>query len=36
MEENMILVRDPKTFCINFHWGRDVESLQENKFNEIE
>ena len=32
----MILVRDPKTFCINFHWQRDVESLQENKFNEIE
>ena len=36
MEENMILVRDPKTFCFNFHWRRDVESLQENKFNEIE
>ena len=22
MEENMILIRDPKTFCFNFNWPK--------------
>ena len=25
MEENMIVIRDPKTFCFNFDWPKDVE-----------
>ena len=25
MEENMIVIRDPKTFCFNFGWPKDVE-----------
>ena len=24
MEENMIVIRDPKTFCFNFDWLKDV------------
>ena len=33
MEENMIVIRDPKTFCLNFDWPRDV---HENLKHEIE
>ena len=25
MEENMIVIRDPKTFCFNFDWPKDVD-----------
>ena len=32
MEENMILIRDPKTFCFNFGWLKDVD---ENLKDEI-
>ena len=29
MEENMIEIRDPKTFCFNFDWPKDIgESLK--------
>ena len=33
MEENMIVIRYPKTFCFNFDWTKDVD---ENFKNEIE
>ena len=32
MEENMILIRDLKTFCFNFDWSKDVD---ENLKHEI-
>ena len=34
MEENMILIRDPKTFYFDFDWSKDVdENLKhENEF----
>ena len=25
MEENMIAIRDPKSFCINFDWPKHVD-----------
>ena len=25
MKESMIVIRDPKTFCLNFHWPKDVD-----------
>ena len=25
MEENMIVIRHPKTFCFNFDWSKDVD-----------
>ena len=25
MEENMIVIRDPKIFCFNFDWPKDVD-----------
>ena len=25
MEENMIVIRDSKTFCLNFDWPKDVD-----------
>ena len=25
MEENVIVIRDPKTFCFNFHFSKDVD-----------
>ena len=25
MEENMIVIRNPKTFCLNFDWPKDVD-----------
>ena len=33
MEENMILIRDPKTICFNFDWPKYVD---ENLKHEIE
>ena len=33
MEENMIAIRNPKTFCFNFDWPKDV---AENLKHEIE
>ena len=33
MEKNMILTRDPKTFCFNFDWPKYVD---ENLKREIE
>ena len=33
MEKNMIVVRDPKIFCFNFDWTKDVD---ENLKHEIE
>ena len=33
MQENMILIGDPKTFCLNFHLPKDVD---ENLKHEIE
>ena len=33
MEKNMILIRDPKTFCFNFDWHKDCdENLKHEKF----
>ena len=25
MEENMIVIRDPTTFCFNYDWSKDVD-----------
>ena len=33
MEENMIMIRDPKTFCFSFDWSKGVD---ENLKHEIE
>ena len=33
MEKNMIVIRDPKTFCFNFDWPKYVD---ENLKHEIE
>ena len=33
MEENMVVIRDPKTSCFNFDWPKDVD---ENLKYEIE
>ena len=33
MKESMIVIRDTKTFCFNFHWPKDVD---ENLKHEIE
>ena len=33
MEENLIVIRDPKTFCFDFDWHKDVD---ENLKHEIE
>ena len=34
MKENMVVTRDPQTFCFNFHWTKHVdENLKhENEF----
>ena len=32
MEENLIVIREPKTFCFNFDWPKDVD---ENLKDEI-
>ena len=31
MEENMIVIRDPKTFCFNFDWPKYVDKNLKNK-----
>ena len=31
MEENMILVRDPKTFCFNFDFPKDADENLKSK-----
>ena len=31
MEENIILMRDPKTFCFNFDWPQDVHEKLKHK-----
>ena len=31
MEENMIVIRDPKTFCFNFDWPEYVDKNLKNK-----
>ena len=31
MEENMIVIRDPKTFCFNFDWPKDVDDSLKHK-----
>ena len=33
MEGNMVVIRDPKTFCFNFDWPKNVD---ENLKHEIE
>ena len=33
MEEDMIVIRDPKTFCFDFDWPKDID---ENLKDEIE
>ena len=33
MEENILLIRDPKTFYFHFDWPKDVdENLKTNQF----
>ena len=31
MEENMIVIKDPKTFCFNFDLSKDVDENLKNK-----
>ena len=31
MEENMIVIRDPKTFCLDFDWPKDVDENLKHK-----
>ena len=31
MEENMIVIRDPKTFCFNFDCPKDVDDYLKHK-----
>ena len=31
MEENIILMRDPKIFCFNFDWPQDVHEKLKHK-----
>ena len=31
MEENMIAIRDPKTFCFNFDWPKEVDENLKHK-----
>ena len=31
MGENMIVIRDPKTFCFNFDWPKDVDENLKHK-----
>ena len=33
MEENMIAIRDPKTFCFNFDFPKDVDEKLSVKLN---
>ena len=31
MEENMSVIRDPKTFCFDFDWSNDVDENLKHK-----
>ena len=31
MEENIIVIRDPKTFCFNLDWPKDVDENVKQK-----
>ena len=31
MEENIIVIRDPKTFCSNFYWHKDNDENLKHK-----
>ena len=31
MEENMVLIRNPKTFCFNFAWPKDGDKNLKHK-----
>ena len=31
MEQNMILIRDPKTFHFNFDWSKDIDENLKSK-----
>ena len=31
MEENVIVIRNPKTFCFNFDWPKDVDENSKYK-----
>ena len=31
MEENMTVIRDPKTFCFNFDWPKDFDENSKHK-----
>ena len=31
MEENVIVIRDPKTFCFNFDWPKNVDENLKHK-----
>ena len=33
MQEKMIVIRDPRTFCFNFHWSKDVDDKISTKLN---
>ena len=36
MEENMVVIRDPKTFCFNFDWPKYVDQNLKYKIELIE
>ena len=31
MEENIIVIRDPKTFCFNLDWAKDIDENLKHK-----
>ena len=31
MDENQIVIRDPKSFCFNFDWPKDVDEHLKHK-----
>ena len=31
MEENMTMIRDPKTFCFNFDWPKEADENLEHE-----
>ena len=35
MERNMIVIRDPKTFCFDFNWPKDVDENLKHQINFI-
>ena len=32
MEENMIIIRDPQTFCFKFDFPKEVDEMHETEF----